>query len=299
MGGHQASTPGEDDAGQKARARLDGKTLLITGAARGLGRAAAVACAHAGARLVLCDVGCDPAGQGTDPAPVEALCAELASRGCEAVASALDVTLDGAPDALVQLATARFGRLDAVFAAAGIVREQPLSRLSDADLDRVLDVHARAAIRLTRSAVAQMQAQAEGGSIVLSTGQAAFVGQRGHTAYCAAASAVTGFVRAAAVELRRHHVRINALSALARTRATEALPMFQSLRADSLTPEQVGNCVAFLVSPLAQEISGECIGAAGNRLYTLRMHETTGAFLEDATLAPESIAQAWAQIARP
>jgi NAD(P)-dependent dehydrogenase (short-subunit alcohol dehydrogenase family) len=278
---------------------LQGKTVLITGAAQGIGRAAALLCAHEGANLALCDVGCDAAGIGADPSLVGKLHAELEARGTAVVSSAADVTVREAPEALVALAKQRFGRIDGVLAAAGIVREQVLSRLTDADLDRVLDVHVRAALRLSRAASIAMQAQSEGGAIVLCSGQAAFIGQRGHAAYCAAAAAVTGFVRAAALELRRHRVRINAIAPLARTRATQDLPMFQSIRPDSLTPEQAAACALYLLSPLAEDVSGECVGVAGNRLYALRLHETTGAFLDDDAVTAEGIAHAWPQITRP
>ncbi|HEX2675848.1 MAG TPA: SDR family NAD(P)-dependent oxidoreductase [Polyangiales bacterium] len=276
---------------------LAGKVVLITGAGRGLGRAAALACAHAGANVVLADLGCDLDGTGADPRVVESIREEIVGLGGRAIAQAVDVTSEDAPARLVQLARAEFGRIDGLFAAAGIVREHALSRLPDADLDRVLDVHARSAMRFARIVSAAMVDAADGGAILLASGQAAFVGQRGQAAYCAAASAITGFVRAAALELRRHHIRVNALAPTARTRATENTPMFQSLRPDSLRAQQVAQAVVFLLSPLAGEVSGECVGVAGNRVYSLRLHETAGAFLDDA-FTPEELAAAWTQVTR-
>ncbi len=277
---------------------LAGKVVLVTGAGRGIGRAAALACAREGASLVLDDLGCETDGSGADTNVVERVRDEIAALGGAVVASALDVTAADAPASLTQLARERFGRLDAVFHAAGIAHEQSLARLLDVELDRVLDVHARAAIRLTRAASAIMQEQPEGGAILLSSGQNAFVGQRGQAAFCAANAAVIGFVRAAALDLRRHRIRINALAAIARTRATAASPMFQSLRADSLTPDQVAQAVVYLLSPLAADVTGECVGAAGTRVYTMRLHESTGAFLEDP-LSPAQIANAWSEASKP
>lgn len=274
---------------------LTGRVVVVTGAGRGIGRAAALACADAGARLVLCDAGVEADGSGADPEVVERARDEVATRGADVVSLASDVTADEVPDRLVEAAQARFGRLDGVLACAGIAHEQSLLRLTDRELDRVYDVHARAALRLARAASLAMRQQDEGGSIVLASGQAAFIGERGQSACAAASAAVSGFVRAAALDLRRHRIRINALCATARTRTTAQTPAFQSLPADALTPEHVAQAVVFLLSPRASDVSGECVGVAGRRIYSLRLHETTGVLLESDASTADDIARAWPQ----
>jgi NAD(P)-dependent dehydrogenase (short-subunit alcohol dehydrogenase family) len=276
-------------------AALVGKVVLITGAGRGIGRATALACAREGAQLVLNDLGCDPEGTGADPEVVEGVCREVRAAGGQAIASAEDITGAATPDALVTLCHEQFGRLDAVLHAAGSSQPRVLSRADDASIDRALDVHVRAAVRLTRAASALMQTQGDGGSILLCSSQAAFTGQREHSASCAANAAVVGFVRAAALELRRHRIRVNALAPLARTRMTVTSPMFQSVRSDSLQPEHVAAVATYLLSPISSEVSGECVGAAGGRIYVLRLHETTGAFVDEATLDMRAAADAWPQ----
>ncbi len=279
-------------------ALLSDKVVVITGAGRGIGRAAALACARAGASLVLNDVGCELDGRQADPGVVEQVRAEIAALGVGAVASAIDVTETSAPDALVQLALTRFGRVDGLFAAAGIVREQSVTRLLDDDLERVLDVQLRAPIRLTRALATALQERNQAGSIVLCSAQTAFAGARGQSAFAAASAGITGFVRVAALELRRHGIRVNALCPLARTRSTEQLPIFDAIRDDSLTPEHAAQVALYLLSPLAAEASGEIVGAAGSRVYTLRAHETSGAFLDGRPFGAEELAEAWPRVTR-
>jgi hypothetical protein len=75
--------------------------------------------------------------------------------------------------------------------------------------------------------------------------------------------------------------------------------MFQALRPDSLTPEHVAQVVVHLLSPPAVEVTGECVGAAGSRVYLQRLHETTGAFIEATPLEASDVARAWPQVTRP
>jgi NAD(P)-dependent dehydrogenase (short-subunit alcohol dehydrogenase family) len=277
---------------------LTDKVVVISGAAHGIGRAAALACAREGAALLVNDVGCDATGAGHDPEALLAVVQELRALGAKVEANHDDVTRDETPGHLVSQAVSAFGRLDAVFASAGIAFDRVLVRVDDADLDRVLDLHLRAPLRLARAAAQSFQARAQPGSILLTTAQAAFVGARGQSIYAAAAAGIAGFTRAAALELRRHGVRVNALAPLARTRATADLPIFQSVRKDSLTAEHVAQAVTFLLSPAAAEISGDIVGVAGSRVYTLRLHETTGAFLEGPLFGPDDVARAWSTVTR-
>ncbi|HEX7479873.1 MAG TPA: SDR family NAD(P)-dependent oxidoreductase [Polyangiales bacterium] len=277
---------------------LSGKVVLITGAGRGIGQAAALACAQAGACVVLNDLGCDLEGGQADPSVVRAAAAAITAGGGEVLESALDITNPAAAHELVQATLARFGRIDGLFAAAGISRERLLPRLLDDDLERVLAVHLHAPIRLTRAVVRTLQERNQPGAIVLSSAQAAFVGSRGQTAYAAAAAGITGFTRAAALELRRHGIRVNALCALARTRSTEHLPIFEASREGSLTPEHAAQVALYLLSPLAAEVSGEIVGAAGSRVYTLRLHETSGAFLDGQPFDAEDLSAAWPRVTR-
>jgi NAD(P)-dependent dehydrogenase (short-subunit alcohol dehydrogenase family) len=277
---------------------LRGKVLVVTGAGRGIGRAHALYAASEGARVVVNDLGCDRDGNGSDPSIADGVVAEIRRAGGEAVASHHDVSDERTASALVALARERFGRIDAAIASAGISRERTVLNTELDDLDAVLGVHLRGSFALTRAVARALIDQGEGGSIVLTTGPAAFFGVAQKATGSAAGAAIAALVRAAAVELRKHDIRVNALAPTARTRATEHLPTFQGIREGSMSPEHVAPVAAFLISDLAADVSGEILGVAGGRVYALRSKETTGAFTESRPFTLEEIKAAFPEITR-
>ncbi len=263
-----------------------GRVVLVTGAAGGIGRAVVELCARERARLVLNDLGTDREGQGADATSVARLGAELRASGAEVVTDASDVAAPGAPQALVALARDRFGRLDAVASCAGALVDRSVLKTDDALLARVLDLHVRAPFALVRAAGALMIEQNEGGSIVLTSGPAAYFGARGQAALGAAHAALIALARSAALELRRHAVRVNAIVPTARTRANEELPTFAAIPEGAMSPAHVAAMVGYLLSSLASEVNGEVVGVAGGRAYGLKTRETPGAFAESGPADP-------------
>ncbi|HEX6243869.1 MAG TPA: SDR family oxidoreductase [Polyangiales bacterium] len=264
---------------------LDDKVAIVVGGGRGIGRASALALAREGARVVIQDPGVQADGSGADAQVAARVVAEIEARGGQALALARSATEPGAAKQLVEVARERFGRVDVGLYAAGILRERPLVRLSDEDFDLALDVHVRGAFRFSRELANALVEQKRGGAILLCSSPAGFAGTPGQAALAASAQAVVGLARAAASELRRQNVRINALVPTARTRLTDELPLFRSIRPDSLSPEHVAEVVCLLLSEVARDVSGEVIGVAGGRTYAFRASETPGVFLEGAPSA--------------
>jgi NAD(P)-dependent dehydrogenase (short-subunit alcohol dehydrogenase family) len=233
---------------------------------------------------VIQDPGADSDGNGHDPEVARAVADEIRARGGAALALDLNATCDGAAAASVEAALQSYGRLDGGFYAAGVMRERPLVRASDQDFDLLFDVHTRGAFRFSRELAKALVEQKRGGSLLLCSGAAGFAGTPGQTALAASAMAVVGMVRAAASELRRQNVRINCLVPTARTRLTEDLPLFRTIRPDSLSAEHAAEVASFLLSDQAQDVSGEVIGVAGGRTYAFRTSETPGLFEEGAAV---------------
>lgn len=262
------------------------KVVLVTGAAGGIGRAVAELCAREGARLVVNDVGSDREGQGADVEVMARVAAELRALGADVVHDASDVGGSGVPGALVALAKDRFGRLDGVVSCAGFLAERSVLKTDDAVLGRVMDVHVRAPFALVRAAGTLMVEQKEGGSIVLASGPAAYFGARGQAALGAAHAAIIALARSAALELRRHDVRVNAIVPTARTRANEELPTFAAIPEGAMSPAHVAAMIGYLLSGLSSEVNGEVVGVAGARAYGLKTRETPGAFSEGGAVDP-------------
>lgn len=259
---------------------LSGRVILVTGGGRGIGRATAETLARHGARLVLSDNGGDPEGNGLDPTVVDELAKALrVKHGAEVLSDCRDLSMPLACEGLVERALEHFGRLDGVVASAGVLTDRPATRTDDALLERVLGVHVRQAFGLLRAAAPKMIEQKDGAFVFLG-GPAALFGLRGHAAEGAAQAGVIAAMRSAALELRKHNVRVNVVVPSARTRLTESLPLYKSIDASSLAPEHVAVTVAFLLSPEASDVSGETIGVAGPRTYTFRIRESPGAFGE-------------------
>lgn len=278
---------------------LAGRTIVVTGAARGIGKAVAELAAREGARLVIVDAGVDLEGREPDPTVLEALALTLRAGGTELEAMTDDVAEPGVIDAVIARALERFGRVDGVVHAAALSVDRSVLRTPAELLERVLAVQLGAAFALVRAAGQAMLDRKEGGSIVLCAGPSAFFGARGHAAMGAAQAGVVALARSAALELRRHRVRVNAICPTARTRATEELPTFAAIDEASMSPAHVASVVVYLLSDLAEDVHGEAIGVAGARSYAIRARETTGAFGPSKPLDPREVREVWAEVLKP
>ena len=277
---------------------LEDRVIIVTGGGRGLGRSQALACAAAGARVLVNDLGCARDGTGADPEVACEVVREIRERGGTAEASTLDVASRGSETTLVEQARSAFGRIDGLVCSAGVDRDGAFMHAEPDEQHALADLHLLAPMRLAQAVARDMHAHKRAGSIVLTTGPEALFGVRNQATTCAAGAGIVGFTRALAIELKRRAVRVNAIAPTARTRLTQALPMFANIRPSSMTPEQVAPLVTFLLSDLAAHVSGEVLGAAGGRFYTLRVAETPGAFLEGDALSAEGVAAAWNDIVR-
>ncbi len=278
---------------------LDGKVVVVVGGGRGVGRAEALACARAGAAVVVSDLGCDASGEGSDPDVAREVAAAIVEAGGQAVADATDIGRPGGASAVVAQAQRAFGRVDAVIGAAGIVASRTVLKMDDAILDRMIDVHIKGGFALVRAGARAMIDAGHGGTILLHTGAVGFFGAARQSALAATSAAVAGLVRSAAIELRKHGVRVNAIAPTARTRTTEDLPLFQGIAESSMRPEFVAPVAVHLASDAAAEISGEVIGVAGTRLYALGGRETPGRFGDGEPEALDGMADALAEATRP
>jgi NAD(P)-dependent dehydrogenase (short-subunit alcohol dehydrogenase family) len=235
--------------------RFDGRVAVVTGAARGLGRAYAAALAERGAAVVVNDLQ-GSAGTGDSPSAADEVAATIRSSGGLAVSSNHDVTVPEAAEAIVQTAIDSFGRVDIVINNAGVSHVAPL----DASLDafrQVVEVNLFGAVHVTRAAWPHLLRQRYG-RIVMATSAVGLWGAPESAAYAASKAAVAGLARSLAEEGRGHGVQVNSIAPAAETRLTEA--RFSRPGSRRWRPEVVSPAVLYLAHESC-DLSGEVISA--------------------------------------
>ncbi|GIX31979.1 MAG: short-chain dehydrogenase [Porticoccaceae bacterium] len=262
-----------------------GRVVVITGAGRGLGRAYALLLAARGARVVVDDPGVAPDGGGGDPAPAEAVVAEIRAAGGEAVACFASVADPAGGRAVVECALDHFGRLDALIHNAGIVRYAPLEAYPEEDFRAVLDVHLHGAFHVVKPAFAAMK-RARFGRIVLTSSISGLYGLPGSLAYGVAKAGILGLNHVAAREGAEHGIRCNAILPAAITRLAAGV---DTSGFPPMPPEEVAPVVAWLAHERCS-VSGEAFIAAAGRVARALVAETPGVFRAHWT--PEAVEEA-------
>ena len=240
---------------------LSGKAVLITGAGSGIGAVSAKLIARRGASVVLSGI------------PYEAVAAraeELEATGGHVEAVRCDVTREIEVEAAVARCVARFGRLDAVVANAGIQRhntDRDLYKLDESEWELTQDVNLRGVMRTAKHGIAQMMAQGDGGSVVIISSITAVSGTSANVSYTTAKAALLGFNRHLAVHYAQHGIRSNAIlpGALEQTPDWSDHPNPDRRRAAMEAaiplgrlgrPEDIAPWVAFLVSDESSYATG-------------------------------------------
>ena len=183
--------------------RLAGRVAAITGGALGIGRATARTFADEGAIVALGDVQVEAA---------EAVAQEIRGRGGRAIAVGLDVGDAAAVQAFVDRVVAEFGRLDVMFANAGIAHSAPFLEHPEAQWHRVLRVNLTGVFLCCQAAARQMVTQGGGGRIITTASINGFRGVENLVGYNAAKAGVIEMTKTMAVELAPHHISVNALA---------------------------------------------------------------------------------------
>jgi NAD(P)-dependent dehydrogenase (short-subunit alcohol dehydrogenase family) len=261
---------------------LDGRVAVITGAGRGIGREHALLFAAEGASVVVNDVGGSNAGEGADAGPARDVVDEIMAAGGTAVANTDDIATWAGAQGLIEQAVRKFGTLDVVVNNAGILRDNYIAAMDEAQWDAVIGVHLKGHAAVLHHAAAYWKAQSKSGAqpnaAVINTASASGVTlpQPGQTNYGAAKAGIAALTLVAAAELDRYGVRVNAIAPIARTRLTEATPGLGAIFSaaveedefDYFSPANISPLVAYLASEKCP-LTGQVFAVQGGAISTL------------------------------
>lgn len=241
---------------------LEGKTALITGAARGIGKAIAIKFATEGANIAFSDLNRDEHMENTEK--------EIQAIGVQAKGYASNAASFKGSQELSDAIMKDFGRIDILVNNAGITKDNLLLRMSEQDWDAVLTVNLKSVFNLTKAVMRVMMKQ-KNGSIINMSSVVGVNGNAGQANYSASKAGMIGFTKSVAQELGSRNIRCNAIApGFIETEMTHKLPddvreawiKTIPLRRSG-KPEDVANVATFLASELSSYVSGQVINVCG------------------------------------
>ncbi len=241
---------------------LAGRTALVTGGARGIGKAIAETLAERGAKVAVADLRIDLA---------EETAKEIANNfGVETISLEVDVADTASVKAMAKEATKAFGQVDILVNNAGITRDGLVMRMKEKDWDMVLDINLKGAFNCAQ-ALSRPMMKARYGRIINITSVSGIVGQAGQANYSSSKAGLIGLTKALAKEFGSRNITVNAIApGFIETVLTENLP--EEIKEFSLkltpvgkfgTPKDVANAVAFLAAEESSFITGVVLNVDG------------------------------------
>jgi len=244
---------------------LEGKTVIITGASRGIGKGIAEVFAEHGANIAFTYRSSDE--------KAKALEQELSVNGCIAKGYKSDASDFDAAQQLATDVLEKFGSIDVLVNNAGITKDGLLMRMSEEDFDRVMDINMKSVFNMTKAVLRPMLKQKKG-SIINMSSVVGVKGNAGQANYSASKAAINGFTKSTALELGSRNIRCNSIApGFIETEMTEALGEDQVNEWRNSIPlkrggttEDIANVTLFLASDMSAYVTGQVINVCGGML---------------------------------
>ena len=253
---------------------FENRTVIVTGAGNGLGKAYALDLGSRGAKVVVNDLGGAVDGSGSGSTPADEVVNEIIANGGEAVANYDSVATKEGGASIVQTAIDNFGTVDAVVNNAGILRDKSFAKMEEEDLNAIIDVHLKGTFFVCQPAFIQMKEQGYGRFVNVSSPSGLF-GNFGQLNYGAAKMGIVGLTNVLAIEGAKYNIKANVIAPNAATRMTEELfgeDMSKLLTVDNITP-----LVVYLASEQC-DVTHEIFSAGGGRFARIGISTDVGYF---------------------